>query len=270
MPTLFRLFLFGSCALRYRFGRSDEAFDPFVGLGTGGRQFFPGPGIWCVPELVYFLERHGWREVTKTVREIYQLDALKILLGLNVFGQGYDFGKPSGGEAGGVIVCKVKLLGIVDGLPNFSTGVSDCMQMFIEIGIPRNLIAKHERGDACLLRPVPHGVSERGIILRPREDTGEFFLRGPGILLQIAKNDEIVLDRRDSPSPEASSIGEALVVVFALLAKRFACLGDLVAVVEVFDGLLDTYSDAKADDDGGDVDEEVSPSGSCVVWWVDV
>ena len=36
--------------------------------------------------------------------------------------------------------------------------------------------------------------------------------------------------------------------------------GDLVAVVEVFNGLLDTYSDAKADDDGGDVNEEVSPA----------
>jgi hypothetical protein len=90
------------------------------------------------------------------------------------------------------------------------------------------------------------------------------------MLLQIAKNDEVVLDRRDSPSPEAGSLGEALVVVFALLAKRFSRLGDLAAVVEVLNGLLDAYSDAETDDDCGDVNEEVSPAVDSGVRRMDV
>jgi hypothetical protein len=59
--------------------------------------------------------------------------------------------------------------------------------------------------------------------LRPGEDAEEFCLWAAGRLLEIAKNHEVVLDRGDSPSPEASSISEVLVVVFALLTERFSC-----------------------------------------------
>jgi hypothetical protein len=47
-------------------------------------------------------------------------------------------------------------------------------------------------------------------------------------------------------------------------------LCDLVAVVEVLDGLLKADGDEDAEDDGGEVDEEVA-AGSCgVVRWVDI
>ena len=37
---------------------------------------------------------------------------------------------------------------------------------------------------------------------------------------------------------------------------------ELMLMMEVFDGLLEAYGDEEADDDGGDVDEEVLPRGS--------
>ena len=44
----------------------------------------------------------------------------------------------------------------------------------------------------------------------------------------------------------------------------------LVAVVEGFDGLLEADGDEQADDDGGDVEEEVAPGVGGVVGRVDV
>ncbi len=37
-----------------------------------------------------------------------------------------------------------------------------------------------------------------------------------------------------------------------------AGFGNLMAAVNVYDGLFEAYCDAKADDDGGDVDEEIA------------
>src|SRR5277367_1224545 len=47
-------------------------------------------------------------------------------------------------------------------------------------------------------------------------------------------------------------------------------LGDLVAMVDVFYGLFEAYGDEEAEDDGGDVDEEVAPGRGGVVSGVDV
>src|SRR3981189_2628544 len=64
--------------------------------------------------------------------------------------------------------------------------------------------------------------------------------------------------------------GKGLPVVFALVAEKFASFGDLVAVVEVFDGLFEADGDEEAEDDGGDVDEEAAPAGGGVMGRVDV
>jgi hypothetical protein len=45
---------------------------------------------------------------------------------------------------------------------------------------------------------------------------------------------------------------------------------ELMLMMEVLDGLLEAYGDEEADDDGGNVDEEVSPGGGGVVSGVDV
>jgi hypothetical protein len=48
-------------------------------------------------------------------------------------------------------------------------------------------------------------------------------------------------------------------IVAAFGTKGLSGLGDLVAVVEVLYGLFQAYCDAEAEDDSGDVDEEVAP-----------
>jgi hypothetical protein len=60
------------------------------------------------------------------------------------------------------------------------------------------------------------------------------------------------------------------VVRFSFQAKSFACISCLVAVVKELDGLFEAYGDEEADDDGGDVNEEVSPAVDGSVGRLDV
>jgi hypothetical protein len=76
------------------------------------------------------------------------------------------------------------------------------------------------------------------------------------------------LDRHDTK--RLCSPDNGLPVVFALVAEEFARFGDLVAVMDEFDRLFDADGDEEAEDDGGDVDEEVAPGGGGVVCGVDV
>ena len=50
-------------------------------------------------------------------------------------------------------------------------------------------------------------------------------------------------------------------VLLLLSLESFAGVRDLAAVVEVFDGLFEADGYEQAEDDGGDVDEEVAPGG---------
>ena len=59
-------------------------------------------------------------------------------------------------------------------------------------------------------------------------------------------------------------------VLCALDEELFAGLVREMTVVEVLDGLFEAYGDEKAEDDGGDVDEEVAPGAGGVVGRVDV
>jgi hypothetical protein len=61
-----------------------------------------------------------------------------------------------------------------------------------------------------------------------------------------------------------------LEVLLGLVVEVFLELVALVTVVDEFDGLLEGYGDEEADDDGDDVDEEVSPGAGGVVGRVDV
>ena len=61
-----------------------------------------------------------------------------------------------------------------------------------------------------------------------------------------------------------------LEVLFGLVVEVFLELVALVAVVDGFDGLFEGDGDEEADDDGGDVDEEVAPGAGGVVGRVDV
>ena len=50
-------------------------------------------------------------------------------------------------------------------------------------------------------------------------------------------------------------------VGFALFGQRPAGFGGEMAMMKVFDGLFEADGDEEANDDGGDVDEEVAPGG---------
>ena len=65
-------------------------------------------------------------------------------------------------------------------------------------------------------------------------------------------------------------IGDGVAVFEALGAQCLFHLVDLIAPVDVFDGLFDAYGDEESEDDGGDVDEEIAPGGGGVVGGVDV
>jgi hypothetical protein len=62
--------------------------------------------------------------------------------------------------------------------------------------------------------------------------------------------------------------GEADVLLF-FFCQSFAGVLDLVAIMNGFGTLFGADGDEQADDDGGDVDEEVSPRSVGVVRWMD-
>jgi hypothetical protein len=88
--------------------------------------------------------------------------------------------------------------------------------------------------------------------------------------LQIAQHNEVVLERGSLTAELGDAVGVGFAVLVALGAEGFAGLGDLAPMVEIFDGLLEADGDQQAEDDGGDVDEEVAPGGGSVVGGVDV
>jgi hypothetical protein len=90
------------------------------------------------------------------------------------------------------------------------------------------------------------------------------------MLLKITEDEQVVLNACDSLAPVAGSFGEVFSVFFALLAQEFTGFGDLLAIVEVLDGLFEAYGDAETEDDGGDVGEEVAPTMGGVMRGVDV
>src|SRR5258708_12680625 len=50
--------------------------------------------------------------------------------------------------------------------------------------------------------------------------------------------------------------------------EALAQLAELMLMMEVLDGLFEAVGDEEAEDDGGDVDEEVAPCAAAVVGWV--
>jgi len=80
------------------------------------------------------------------------------------------------------------------------------------------------------------------------------------------ENEQVVLQFSDHPTPCGGVLSEGLVIRFPLEAQRLANFGKLVPVVEEFDRLLDGDGNAKADDNGRDMDEEIAPA---VYWLID-
>ena len=102
------------------------------------------------------------------------------------------------------------------------------------------------------------------------EDARQPGLGGAGVSLQVFEDDEVVFYEGGLFAEAADVFCEAGEVVLVLACEGFSGSVDLVATVEVLDGLFQANGDEEAYDDGGDMEEEVSPGGGGVVGWVDV
>jgi hypothetical protein len=82
------------------------------------------------------------------------------------------------------------------------------------------------------------------------------------VLLKITENVQIVEHLGAVIAEVSDTSDEELTILLAFLLEGFSQLLHLMSVVEVFNGLLEADGDEEADDDGGDVDEEVFPGVS--------
>jgi hypothetical protein len=92
------------------------------------------------------------------------------------------------------------------------------------------------------------------------KNAGERRLRRSGMLSEIRENREIVSNSRLQSSEGGRVDFVPSAVRFSFEAESVARISCLVAVMKGLDRLFDAYSDDEADDDGGDVNEEVSPA----------
>ena len=86
----------------------------------------------------------------------------------------------------------------------------------------------------------------------------------------VLEDGEVVLELDKGSAPVVFVVGPRLFVGFALLLEGFAGLAQLVVLMDALDGLFETDGDQEAEDDSGDVDEEVAPGAGGVVGRVDV
>ncbi len=90
------------------------------------------------------------------------------------------------------------------------------------------------------------------------------------MLPDVLEHDEVVLQLDKDFAPAAFIAAPVCFVGFALLLEGFAGLAQLVMLVDALDGLFEADGYEEAEDDGGDVDEEVAPCIGGVVRRVDV
>jgi hypothetical protein len=149
--------------------------------------------------------------------------------------------------------------GVVDGDPCLIIRICRYLKFVIEACIFGNFAGGHEGGYRGLPSRVPDNVIEVRSGPPPAENARELLLRCTRMLLEIVQDQHVVFERGGLPVEVVDIPGKEAVVFFEFGAKGITGFGYLMAMVEEFDGLLDADGDAKADDDGGDVDEEVSP-----------
>ncbi len=104
----------------------------------------------------------------------------------------------------------------------------------------------------------------------PEEDAGELLLWSGGVLLDVVEDEEVVGESRGLAFELGDGGGVGAEIGFALAGEGFAGFADFVVVVDDFDRLLEADGDEQANDDGGDVEEEVGPGVGGLVGWMDV
>ena len=125
-----------------------------------------------------------------------------------------------------------------------------------------------ERTSVC--SAVDHAARWAGWREGPVENSREVVLWSAGMVAEILEDTQVVVKVSHGHDVIDHVVVKAADVNLLLSFECLAGIGDLVAVVEVFDGLLEADGDQQADDDGGDVNEEVALGVGGVVWRVDV
>ena len=90
------------------------------------------------------------------------------------------------------------------------------------------------------------------------------------MLAEVFEDEQIVLEASGGEEPFALVADKVGAIDFELAGEGFARFAELIALVDALDELLEADGDDEADDDGGDVDEEVFPGVGGGVGWVDV
>src|ERR1700722_12572347 len=90
------------------------------------------------------------------------------------------------------------------------------------------------------------------------------------MLLEVAEDAEIVVEDGGVEEVVLEVVAIDLAVFLALFGESFAGFGDFAALMDALDGLFEGDGFEEADDDGDDVDEEVSPGGGGVMGGMDV
>jgi hypothetical protein len=111
--------------------------------------------------------------------------------------------------------------------------------------------------DAVFLGGVPGGVIVSEGRLEPAEVAGEGGFGGIGMLANVFEDEQIVFEASGSEEPLVFVDDEVSAIGFELVGEGFACLAELVVLMEVLDELLEADGNDEADDDGGDVDDFV-------------
>ena len=132
------------------------------------------------------------------------------------------------------------------------------------------LLERHQADDAVLQGGIPDGVVPAEGVLRPGEIAGKRGLRRAGVQADVVEDEKIALEFREGGEPVALVVGAVGAVGLELVRQLFSGVAQLVVLVNTLDHLLQTDRDEQTDDDGSDVDEEVSPGMGGFVGRVDV
>ena len=181
-----------------------------------------------------------------------------------------DLVEALGGEVGGVGVEEFEAAGVVDGVPVVERLLGHAGELSVEVLIGVGFGEGHEMSDAVLFGGVPDGVVVEEGRLAPGEVAGEGGLGSAGMLANVLEDEEVIFEAGGGDEPVAFVGKEVGAVGFELAGEGLAGVAELVALVNVLDELLEADGDDEANDDGGDVDEEVAPGVDGFVRRVDV
>ncbi len=160
--------------------------------------------------------------------------------------------------------------GMSDGQRHVAVALECAIQVEVGVGVFGDFLPRHHREDISLAGGCPGGSQGFEDVVRPQDDAGKIGLCGFGVLLQIGEDAEIVVQDGGVTEITIDLVAVDRAVFLTLFGEGLPGFFDLFTMMKVFYGLFEGDGDQEADDDGGDVDEEISPGVGGVVRWVDI